>query len=306
MTSAAKALVIGGPTASGKSALALAVAGRLPSVIINGDSLQLYQGLPLLSAQPTPDEQALCPHLLYNFVSPKTTLSVHQWLLWVKDAIKGALHAQKLPIIVGGSGLYLSSLIHGLAHIPDIPEAIRTETRSLFAEKGARHFHALLADIDPLAAADIHPNHSQRAMRAFEVMMTTGKSIITWQRDEPRVKILPDVLFYDLRLLPPRDVLYQKCDLRIEKMIADGAVDEVSALLKQGITPDDPIGKTIGFPELNAYLTGQMTLDESAELWRIHTRQYAKRQYTWFKHQGRADLILDQPDPEIIFKSFNL
>lgn len=277
-------LIIGGPTASGKSALALDLATHFGGVVINADSMQVYRELRILSARPTAGDEGCAPHRLYGALPARERCSAGRWREMALAEIAAAQAERLLPILVGGTGLYFRSLLKGLAPVPPIPKEVRAAAAAFHAQVGAAEFHRMLAARDPVGAAQIHPANTQRALRAYEVCEATGKSLSDWQRDQAgavgyggRVALLV--------LEPPRDELYTACDKRSEIMAASGGIEEAMALLALGLDPALPAMKALGVREFGAFLDGASTRDEGIEILRRSTRRYAKRQATWFRHQ---------------------
>ena len=277
-------LIIGGPTASGKSALALDLALRLRGIVINADSMQVYKELRILSARPTPADEERVPHRLYGTLPARERCSAGRWCDLALAEIAGARAKQLLPILVGGTGLYFRSLLRGLAPIPPVPQGIRDTAVELHTEVGAAEFHRLLAVRDPDSAARIHPANTQRVLRAYEVFEATGKSLGDWQNEAAGEAGYAGKVVA-LVLEPPREVLYAACDARSELMAAAGGIEEVAALLTLEIDPALPIMKALGVREFAALLAGDAKRDEAIENLRRATRNYAKRQATWFRHQ---------------------
>jgi tRNA dimethylallyltransferase len=277
-------VVIGGPTASGKSALALDIAEECGGTVINADSMQIYAELPVLTARPGPEDEARVPHRLYGVLPADERCSAARWRALALAEIASAHAAGRLPVVVGGTGLYLRALMQGLADIPPVPDAVRAEARALQVRLGSPGLHARLAERDPVTAARLEPGDTQRLIRAWEVLEATGRSITDWQRD-PVEGPPPDLRFVPVMVDPPRDRLYAVCNARFEAMIARGALDEVRALDARGFDPDLPAMKALGVPELRRHLRGELTLDEAVALAQQATRRYAKRQVTWFRHQ---------------------
>ncbi len=275
-------VVIGGPTASGKSALALGLAERLNGIVINADAMQVYRELGVLTARPTPDDEARVPHRLYGVLSAAQRCTVARWRRLALAAIAGARREGRLPIVVGGTGLYLKALMEGLARVPDIPAAVRAEAKARHAAIGAQGLHAELRRLDPEMAARLKPGDSQRLIRAWEVITATGQSLAAFQKAIPAP---PKLWFVPIRLLPPREALYAACDGRCQRMLAEGALDEVRALRALGLDPDLPAMKALGMRELTACLDGAVGRTEALAAFQQATRNYAKRQLTWFRHQ---------------------
>jgi len=275
-------LIVAGPTASGKSTLALALAEALNGIVINADSMQVYSDLAVLTARPGPAELARAPHRLYGVLDAAELCSAARWSGLAEREIAAAGRAGRLPILVGGTGLYFRALLRGLAPMPEIPEAVRRTARALHKELGGIEFHALLAGLDPEMAARLHPSDSQRLVRAYEVVLGTGRSLGDWQRSaSARARGNTAALL----LMPPRDILYAAIDRRFDAMISAGALDEVRALMKRGLSPELPALKAVGVPELARYLAGELSLDRAVSEAQQASRRYAKRQMTWFRHQ---------------------
>jgi tRNA dimethylallyltransferase len=276
--------LIAGPTASGKSALALRLAEETGGAIVNADSAQLYRDLPILSAAPPDEERARVEHLIYGVLDGAQPCSAAGWAELAKVEISRLHSAGRLPILVGGTGLYLRTLLDGIAPVPDIDPQIRAEVRAASVAENL----AALAPLDPVAAATLNPGDTTRIARALEVVWSTGKTLGEWQKQ--REGGIGDMI--DLRalvLIPPRPWLYERCDRRFAEMVESGAVDEVRALLARNLDPDLPVMRAIGVPELGAHLRGELTLEQAVAAGQQATRRYAKRQYTWFAHQPPPD-----------------
>jgi tRNA dimethylallyltransferase len=271
-------VLIAGPTASGKSALALRIAETQGGVIVNADALQVYANWRVLTARPSPEEEARAPHRLYGHVGRTQPYSVGHWLREVADVLATGAR----PIIVGGTGLYFSALTEGLAVIPPIPPEVRAQGDALRAEGIA----ALMSGIDPETRARIDTLNPARVQRAWEVQQATGRGLASWQADTP-APLLPLADCTALVLTPAKDWLGARIDRRFDVMVAGGALDEVRAEMADW-QPDLPSARAIGAPELMAHLRGETTLEEAVHLARIATRQYAKRQRTWFRNRVRA------------------
>lgn len=285
-------LVIGGPTASGKSALALALAERLGGSVINADSMQVYRELPVLTAQPDAAAQARAPHLLYGVLGIEELCSAGRWLEMAQAAIGETRAAGRLPIVVGGTGLYLRSLTGGLVDIPPVPEAVRAAVRARLAEIGPAAFHGELAAQDPEMAVRLHPSDGQRLGRAAEVLAATGRSLADWQRDTPApaAQGLRTIL-----VNPPREALYAACDGRFEAMLAAGAMEEAGAVAARTDLDDSlPALKALGLRELMAHLAGTLSREAAVAATQTATRQYAKRQMTWFRWQFLAGYTITE------------
>jgi tRNA dimethylallyltransferase len=295
--SANPVLVIAGPTASGKSALALALAEELGGTVINADALQCYRDLRILTARPDAAAEARAPHRLYGFLDAADPGSAGRWRALALAEIAVAATARQLPIVVGGSGLYLRALTAGLAPIPDIPDAVRQEARALHRTLGGAGFRARLAALDAAAAARLAPGDTTRLLRAYEVVRATGRSIYYWQA-QPHGQPLGRLV--TILLLPPRPALYAACDARLAAMVAAGALAEAAALASRLLSPRLPAMRAAGLPELFAHLRGEMPLDAAVAAAQRATRRYAKRQVTWFCHQARPELIIYEQFSESI------
>jgi tRNA dimethylallyltransferase len=277
-------IVVAGPTASGKSALSLRLAEAVRGIVINADSMQLYRDLPILTARPAPQDEARVPHRLYGILDAADPASVGRWLELAAAAIGEALAEQRPAIVVGGTGLYLHALLHGLAPVPDIPAGVRTAARVRLAELGPPAFHAELAGLDPVMAARLRPTDRQRLLRAYEVVIATGRSLAAWHEATP-VRISLPAKRLGLALVPPRAALYERIERRLRDMVERGALDELRALHRRALPPDLPLMKGVAVPELLAHVAGRVDLDTAVARAVIQTRRYAKRQLTWLRHQ---------------------
>ncbi len=277
-------LIIAGPTASGKSALALDAAEEFTGTVINADSMQVYRELRVLTARPTDGDEARAPHRLFGALPVTEACSAGRWLAMARAEIEAARGAGRLPILVGGTGLYLKALTDGLAPVPGIPQGIRSQARRLHARLGGEAFRAELAKVDAEAARRLEAGDSQRLIRAFEVVRATGRPLADWQRQGAGGPAT-DARFATIVLAPPRDVLYAAIDARLDTMIEEGALDEVAALDRLGLDAGLPAAKAVGVPELRRHLRGEITLDEALESAKRASRNFAKRQLTWLRHQ---------------------
>jgi len=275
--------ILCGPTASGKSALALHKASECDGVIINADSMQIYDALPLLSARPDKTEMGDIPHRLYGVLPAAERCSARAWRDMAEKEITRILDRGKTPIVVGGTGLYIKALIDGLSDIPDVPPEIRERTVLMQSDLGNPDFHTALAARDPLMAARLNPNDTQRMIRAWEVLEATGKSLSYWQ-SMPRIGPPEDWRFHVTILRPERSALHERCDRRFDQMIERGALDEVRNAMPH-LKETDPITHALGYRPLRDHLLGQIDLDTAITAAKAETRQYAKRQDTWFRHQ---------------------
>lgn len=272
-------MLIAGPTAGGKSALALEVAARDGRVVVNADALQVWDAWRVLTARPSAAEEALVPHLLYGHLGREAEYSVGHWLREVAGVLAGSAPV----VVVGGTGLYLSALTEGLADVPEVPPLVRAEADRMLRDEGLA---ALLAGVDAATALRIDRANPARVQRAWEVFRATGRGLAEWQR-ETGPALMPLGTVEALLLSPPRDVLAARIDARFDAMLAGGALDEARAALPHW-NPSRPWAKAIGAPELIAHLRGEMTLADAAERAKAATRQYAKRQRTWFRARMRA------------------
>ena len=282
-------ILIAGPTASGKSVLALELAAALDGTIINADALQIYRDLRILSARPEEAAMARVPHRLYGYLDAAERGSAGRWRALALDEIAASHHAGRLPIVVGGTGLYLRALQHGLTAIPAIPAAIREEAAQLYRTLGGATFRERLAALDPVAAARLPPGDRQRLMRAWEVVRATGRPIGEWHSGTAAAS---PYRFASVLLAPPREALYAACNARFLGMIAQGALDEAAALAARGLDPTLPAMKAVGVPELLRHVRGEIARDDAVAAAQQATRRYAKRQMTWFRHQMAPDLVL--------------
>jgi tRNA dimethylallyltransferase len=276
--------LIAGPTASGKSALALALAEARNGVVINADSAQVYRDLRIVTARPTPEEEARAPHRLYGYRDGAEPCSAADWAVDARAAIAEAHAAGKLPIMVGGTGLYIRTLLQGIAPVPPIDPQVRAEVRSLPVDQS----YAALAHEDPEASARLRPADIARIARALEVVRSTGRPLWQWQR-ERQGGIEDAVQLEPLILLPPRDWLQVRCDQRFEAMMGEPGLDEVRMLLDRRLSPLLPVMRAIGVREIAAFLQGETGREQALAAGRTATRQYAKRQYTWFSRQPPPD-----------------
>jgi tRNA dimethylallyltransferase len=278
------AVLIAGPTASGKSALALGLAAQLGGVVINADSMQVYRDLRIITARPTPAEEARVPHRLYGHVDAAENYSVGRWLNDAQATLGEAQRGGRLPIVVGGTGLYFKALTQGLTAIPPIPADIRAAVRGRLETEGPVALHAELSGRDPASGQRIRPSDGVRIVRALEVIEATGRSIADWHRDRMKPAVDPGrtvKVFLDVA----RDALYRRIDARFDAMLAAGALDEVRALSARNLDPRLPAMKAHGVPWLIRHLAGEISLSEAAAEAKKDTRHYTKRQLTWFRHQ---------------------
>lgn len=288
-------VVVAGPTASGKSAAALAIAREFDGTVINADSMQIYQDLAILSARPGIDDLLAAPHRLYGVLDAATRCSAGRWQTLAARAIDEAHGLGRLPIVAGGTGLYLKTMMQGIAPTPDIPEEVRARATARLNELGPGAFHDELARLHPGAAAGIRPTDRQRLLRAWEVLTATGRSLRSWQQDQTvgGAGFEPRYRFCSFLFMPDRADLYRDCDLRFGEMIEAGAVAETAALLERKLQPDRPAMKAVGIPEIARYLGGEWSHALMIDKGQQATRRYAKRQYTWFGKQMESDYRVD-------------
>jgi tRNA dimethylallyltransferase len=303
-------VVITGPTAGGKSGLALALAEAFDGVIINADSMQVYRELRILTARPGAEALARAPHRLYGVLPGREPCSAGRWREMALDEVAAARSEGRLPLVVGGTGLYLRALAEGLAPVPSVPEAVRDAARALYDKLGGAAFHAELAARDPVMAARLEPGDSQRLIRAWEVLEATGRSLADWQAPggdrggsgdragtglagaaPAAAAALAPAPARILRLvcLPPRPALYAACDARLRAMVENGALEEVRALRALDLDPRLPVMKALGVRELGRHLDGALSLDDAIAQTQQATRNYAKRQMTWLRTQTAPD-----------------
>lgn len=279
-----KAVLIAGPTASGKSALALTLARRTGGIVVNADSMQVYGDLRTLTARPSSAEEAEVAHRLYGHVDGAINYSAGRFLADAARLLPELREAGRLPIVVGGTGLYFKALLEGLSDIPPVPDAVRETVRRESESRTSAELHAELTSRDPRMAARLRPSDRLRILRALEVFAATGRSLVSFQgsnagalfRAENAVRLF---------LSPDRDALRRRIDARFHAMIATGALDEVAALGARGLDPALPVMRAHGVPGLLAHLRGEMTLEEAVARGQADTRRYVKRQFTWFRHQ---------------------
>jgi tRNA dimethylallyltransferase len=275
-------ILIAGPTASGKSAFALSLAERIGGTIVNADAMQVYRELRVLTARPSPADEARVPHRLYGHVAGETAYSAARFAAEAGAAIREAQAEGRTPIVTGGTGLYFKALLEGLSPIPAIPEEIRSRWRRRAGEEGPAALHVVLTERDPEMAARLRPTDPQRITRALEVLEATGVSLARWQEmpGEPAAERVEGRAFV---VVPERDELRDRIDRRFDAMLSEGAVEEVEALMALGLDPNLPIMRVLGVAPLAGYLAGRHNLEQAAEAAKAETRQYAKRQLTWLR-----------------------
>jgi tRNA dimethylallyltransferase len=290
-------LVVTGPTASGKSALALTLAERRSATIVNADAMQTYDAFPILTAQPTAEERARVRHALYGVLPLCETLSAARWAELASAEIESCLAQGRLPILCGGSGLYLRALMQGISTIPAVPAAVRERSNHEWQELGPEAFRARLAAKDPAIVSRLKPGDRQRHVRAWEVLVASGRPLSAWQTHAPTVARWK---FATLLLAPDRTWLRERIERRFDVMLELGVLAEVRAVFDRGPDPAWPGLKAHGGPELFRHFRGELELEEARRIAIDHTRQYAKRQMTWFRHQLTPDLVLNpQSNPDM-------
>jgi tRNA dimethylallyltransferase len=296
----AVAVLIAGPTASGKSAVAARLARAFGGAVINADSMQVYRELQVLSARPTPAETLVAPHYLYGFVPAAESYSVAKWLDAVRAALADCAAGGLRPIVTGGTGLYFSALTKGLAPVPEIHAQLRVEVRQAFEALGPERFHAELAARDPVMAARIGPADSQRLIRAYEVFEATGVSLAEWQ--EVKTEPVIDGAALSFVLKPNREWLYHRINTRFDAMMREGALEEVRALRAMNLAPDLPVLRALGVPQMMAHLNGALALDAAIDQAKTQSRRYAKRQMTWFRHQMSDWPVIEEQMSERLYQ----
>ncbi len=278
-------ILIAGPTASGKSALALDLAERLGGTVINADSMQVYSELRILTARPSAEEEARVPHRLYGHVSLREPYSTGRWLADVEAALAETRAQGRRPILVGGTGLYFRALTRGFAHIPAVPDEVRQAVRARIEDEGAERLHRELEARDPAAASRIPMTDPQRILRALEVLEATGRPLSAWQGDPPQPPLVPEETALRLVLWPDRAALRRRIEARTVAMLEEGAVEEARAVEAMDLDPALPGYRAHGLRPLLAHVRGEAGYGETVEKIRMDTRRYAKRQFTWFRTQ---------------------
>jgi tRNA dimethylallyltransferase len=279
-----QAVLVAGPTASGKSARAIALAREGRGVVINADSMAVYQDLPILSAAPTPQEAGEIPHLLFGHIGAERNYSVGQWLADAKTALDEAARMERLPIFVGGTGLYFKALLHGLSNIPAVPDDVRARARAEAEGVSPAELHAKLATRDPETASRLRPTDPQRILRALEIFEAVGAPLATFHGAREGALLDParcECVF----LAPAREALNARIDARFDRMMEDGALDEVRRLMGRGLDPALPALRAVGVPGLSAFLRGACSLEAAVEKSKRDSRHYAKRQFTFARTQ---------------------
>jgi tRNA dimethylallyltransferase len=294
------ALVIAGPTASGKSDVALRLAEALDGVVINADSMQLYRELRILTARPGERDEAKVPHRLYGICAISEPCSVGRWLDLARREIFRARRDGRVPIVVGGTGLYLSALTDGLSQLPDIPPDIRSEVRARLRDQGPEALYRDLSLRDPAMAEQLKSGDSQRIARALEVLEASGRSLDQWRREAPCVPGLEGI-WHGFVLERPRDLLYERCNARFDAMIEEGGLAEVAGIMHLRGHDDYPALKALGLPELMAHVAGECSLECAVSAAKQATRRYAKRQMTWFRNKMMSWNVVSEQQSESFY-----
>ena len=295
-----KVILLAGPTASGKSKLAIKLAQYFDGEIINADSMQIYKEISILTSKPNSQDIKAIKHHLYGFNSVKKKFSTGHWLKLVVKKIEEQWENERMPIVVGGTGLYFKALTDGLVKIPDIPNKTRTQIRKLHKKIGQKNFFTQLIKLDPLAKRLVLPSDTQRSMRAYEVKKFTNKSLFEFLKETK--SNFNNNVFKKLFINTPRELLHKKIEKRVEKMFNDGAVDEVKKFCKMKVNKELSSNKIIGIKEIKDYLQGKITLIKTKELITQKTRQYAKRQFTWARGHMKSWEMIYSPNINDLFK----
>jgi len=295
-----KIILLAGPTASGKSRLAIKLAQYFNGEIINADSMQIYKEVSILTSKPNSQDTKIVRHHLYGFNSVKKKFSTGHWLKMVIEKIEEQWESGRTPIIVGGTGLYFKALTDGLVKIPDIPNNIRTKVRTLHKTIGPKKFFIKLAKLDPLAKKFVLPSDTQRSMRAYEVKKFTNKSLFEFTKETK--SSFNNSIFKKIFINIPRELLHKKIEKRVNKMFSEGAVEEVIKFYKMKINEELSSNKIIGIKEIKDYIDGKITLIKTKELIKLKTRQYAKRQFTWARGHMRSWEMIYSPNSNDLFK----
>lgn len=286
-------LVIAGPTASGKSALAAQAAHDLNGVVLNCDSMQIYKDIPIIAAAPTEEEKKLAEHRLFEIYDCDKRGNVVDWLNLCAAEIRKLWAENRLPVVVGGTGFYVEALLNGVTPIPETPIEVREQLQARINREGLENLYKELQQKDAEIAAKLNPNDKTRIVRALEVIAATGQKLSEWYK-KPLIQKLPEAHFITVKIMPSLDVIANRCCLRLDKMVDElGVLAEIEKLLNKGVDENMPAMKALGVPELSLFIKGQMLLPEALDLAKLHTRQYAKRQRTWLKNKMSADIVFE-------------
>lgn len=284
-------LIIAGPTASGKSRLAIDVAQRLNGVIINCDAMQIYKDIPIIAATPNAEEKSMAEHRLFELYGCSKRGNVVEWLDLCVAEIKRCWQEKRLPIVVGGTGMYIDALINGVTPIPEVPPVFREQVQKMSLSER----YAFLVQHDTAMARKLHPNDTTRITRAVEIISFTGQTLTAWYQ-KPLIKKLPEADFTVVKIVPSLDIIEERCKQRLDVMVyQQNALGEIRKLAALNLAPDLPAMKALGVPELLEYVNGRTSLDEAVALAKLHTRQYAKRQRTWLKNKLPATFEFTTP-----------
>ncbi len=286
-----RVVVIAGPTASGKSALAVDIAEQINGVVINADSMQVYKDMPIITAAPSAQDKARVPHKLFEIYDLQFRGNVVDWLTRAAEEIRNTWKEGKMPVVVGGTGLYIDNLINGTTPIPETPDKIRAHVQQLIDDGQLGFIVEELKKCDPKTAQKLNPNDVSRIKRAYEVYLHTKKPISVWHK-EPLINYLPEAKYFVIKICPSVEELDQRAFDRFDEMVKAGVIDEVQKLFKLKLSPNLPSMKALGVPELMDYFKGRANVYVAVQNAKLHTRQYAKRQRTWFKNRLQADFCL--------------
>lgn len=305
-------LIIAGPTASGKSALAIAAAKAFNGVAINCDAMQIYRDIPIIAATPSEQEKQQVEHRLYELYDCSVRGNVVDWLNLCVEEIQKLWAENRLPVVVGGTGFYIDALINGVTPIPEVPSEIREKVKKRLQEEGLNGLYQYLLSFDEQTALKIGANDKVRIMRAIEIYEYTKIKVSEWY-EKPMIKKLPEADFCVVKIVPGIETIAERCRQRLDKMVFElGVIKEIESVVKRNLSPDLPAMKALGVPELSLFVKGEMSLPDALELAKLHTRQYAKRQRTWLKNKMSADIVFDDVYEgqseyvDIIKKSLNL
>ncbi len=305
-------LIIAGPTASGKSALAIAAANAFNGVILNCDAMQIYKDIPIIAATPSNEEKKQAEHRLYELYDCSVRGNVVDWLNLCVAEIKNLWAENRLPVVVGGTGFYIDALINGVTPIPEVPQTIREKIKQRLQKEGLKSLYEYLLSVDERVALKIGANDKTRIVRAVEIYENTGIKVSEWYQ-KPMIKKLPEADFCVVKIVPSIDEIAERCKKRLDKMVFEqGVLKEIENVIKKGLSADLPAMKALGVPELSLFVKGEMSLPDALDLAKLHTRQYAKRQRTWLRNKLLADVEFDNVYNgqneylEIIKKSLNL
>ena len=284
-------LIIAGPTASGKSSLAIAAAKAFGGVIINSDSMQVYRDIPVIAATPSEDEKLQAEHRLYELYDCSKRGNVVDWLNLCVAEIKELWSSNRLPIVVGGTGMYIDALLNGVTPIPEVPENTRNRLRQELADSGLAVMYEKLLQADPEIGAKLNRNDKTRIMRALEIYDFTGVKVSEWYKI-PLIKRIPEADFLTVKIMPSLAEIEANCRQRLDDMVYKfGALAEIESLLQKNLDPSLPAMKALGVPELSRFVRGEISLEAALEEAKLHTRQYAKRQRTWLNNKLKADIV---------------